>query len=110
VRHTPVTIAPAGQPLRLTAKVADPSGVKAVRLRYRSVNQYEDFKTLDRQPTGKPDEYAAVVPASDVGPRFDFMYLLEVVDKAGNGRIHPDLSREQPYVVMRLDRVQTTAR
>ena len=112
VRHAPLTIAPAGRPLRVTAEVADPSGVKAVRLRYRAVNQYEDFKTLDMQPTGRADEYAAVVPASDVGPRFDLMYFIEAVDGAGNGRIHPDLYREQPYVVVRLDRgrAQTTLR
>lgn len=84
--------------------------MKAVRFRYRSVSQYEDFKTVDMQATGRADECAAAVPASDVGPRFDLMYFIEAVDNAGNGRIRPDLYREQPYVVVRLDPVQTTAR
>jgi hypothetical protein len=50
------------------------------------------------------DEYEAVVPASDVTPRFDFMYFIEVMDNAGNGAIHPNLERDQPYIVVRLDR------
>jgi hypothetical protein len=105
VRHDPVASAPAERPLRVAAKVSDPaSGVKSVRLRYRSVNQYEDYKTLEMRPTGNGDEYAAVVPGPEVASGFDFMYFLEVVDNAGNGRIHPDLHREQPYVVVRLER------
>jgi hypothetical protein len=103
VRHTPVTSAPAEHPLRVSAEVTDPSGVKWVRLRYRRVNQHEDYKTLEMRPTGATNEYAAVVPVSDVISRFDFMYFLETMDTAGNGRIHPDLYTEQPYVVVRLE-------
>ncbi len=106
VRHTAVPRAPVGQPLRLLAHVADASGVKSVRVRYRGVNQYEDYKTLELQPTGTKDEYQAVVPGSELGPQFDFMYFIEAIDRAGNGRIHPDLHREQPYIVVRLEREQ----
>lgn len=104
VRHTPLTTAPAAQPLAIRAEVTDPSGVKWVRLRYRGVNQHLDYKTLAMAPTGRPNEYQATVPAEDVNPRWDFMYFLEVMDRRGNGRIHPDLYREQPYVVVRLQR------
>lgn len=104
VRHAPVTMAAAGQPLRVVAEVADPSGVKWVRLRYRSVTQYEDYKTLQMQPTASAGQFAATVPAAHVDPKFDFMYYIEVMDEAGNGRIHPSLYEEQPYIIVRLQR------
>jgi hypothetical protein len=104
VRHVPVTTAPAARPLHISAEVTDRSGIKWVRLRYRGVNQYEDYKTLEMRSTAASNQYEAVVPASDINPRFDFMYFLEVMDNAGNGAIYPDLRTEQPYVIVRLDR------
>ena len=102
--HRPVTSAPAEKPLVVTAAVRDPSGVKSVRLRYRSVNQYQDYRTLEMMPTGKNDEYQAVIPAEHVIPTWDLMYFIEVIDKRGNGKIYPDLEKETPYVVVRLRR------
>jgi hypothetical protein len=102
--HTPITSAPAGKPLTVAARVTDPSGVKWVHLKYRSVNQYEDFKTLPMLPTGEAGTYTATVPAEDIVSTWDFMYLIEAMDSAGNGRIFPDLEKEAPYVVVHLDR------
>jgi hypothetical protein len=31
------------------------------------------------------------------------MYYIEAIDNAGNGRIYPDLERETPHVVVRLE-------
>jgi hypothetical protein len=106
VAHEPIRTAPAGKPLTVTARVADPSGVKWVRLRYRSVSQREDYQTLPMQPTGEQDTYQAVVPGEQIVPQWDFMYLIEVMDNAGNGRIHPDLEKETPYIVVRLERAR----
>jgi dienelactone hydrolase len=100
----PVTSAPAEKPLTITAEARDPSGVKSVRLRYRSVNQYEDYRTLEMAPTGKKDQYQAVIPAEHVIPKWDLMYFIEVIDNRGNGKIYPDLEKETPYVVVRLQR------
>jgi hypothetical protein len=104
VVHRSVTTAPAGQPLTISAEVRDPSGVKWVRLRYRPVNQREDYATLPMSPTGTDDRYEAVVPAGQINPAFDFMYFLEVMDNRGNGAIRPDFRKETPYVVVRLAR------
>jgi len=104
VTHAPITSAPARKPLTITAEVRDSSGVKWVRLCYRSVTQYEDFQTLPMLPTGKKDEYQAVVPANHIDPKWDFMYLIEVLDNCGNGKIYPDLETETPYVVVRMER------
>jgi len=102
VIHRPVATAPAGKPLAITVQVSDPSGVKWVRLRYRSVNQHQDYRTLPMLPTGQQDRYQAVIPAEHVAPTWDLMYLIEVMDDQGNGAIHPDLNKETPYVVVRL--------
>ncbi len=104
VIHTPIISAPARKPLTITAEVRDSSGVKWVRLRYRSVTQYEDFQTLPMLPAGKKDEYQAVVSSKYLGPKWDFMYLIEVMDNCGNRKIYPDLETETPYVVVRLER------
>jgi len=104
VVHRPVTTAPASKPLTITAEVRDPSGVKWVRLRYRSVNQQQDYRTLPMLATGKKDEYQAVVPAQDIVPAWDLMYLIEVMDNQRNGGIYPDLNKETPYVVVGLVR------
>ncbi len=104
VVHEPVVTAPAEKPLVIAATVRDPAGVKWVRLRYRSVTQFEDYRTLAMTPTGKANEYRCVVPAEHVPARWDFMYLIEVMDRAGNGAIWPDLNDRTPYIVVRLKR------
>jgi hypothetical protein len=104
VVHRAVTTAPAGKPLTITAEVSDPSGVKWVRLRYRSVNQQQDYRTLPMVATGQGGQYQAVIPAEHVAPAWDLMYLIEVMDNRGNGAIYPDLNKETPYVVVRLTR------
>jgi hypothetical protein len=102
--HQPVTTASAGKPLTITAEVHDPTGVKWVRLRYRSVNQQKDYRTLPMQPTEEKDQYRAVIPAEEIPPTWDLMYFIEAMDKAGNGQTHPDLNRETPYIVVGLQR------
>ncbi len=104
VVHRPMTTASVGKPLTVTAEVRDPSGVKWVRLRYRSVNQHQDYHTLPMLSTGNADQYRAVIPAEHLTPTWDAMYFIEVMDQRGNGRIHPDLNKETPYVIVKLQR------
>jgi hypothetical protein len=44
------------------------------------------------------------IPAKDIDPKWDFMYFIEAMDNVGNGRIYPDMDKETPYVVIKLDR------
>ena len=104
IRHSAIQAAPAGMPLTVKVTAKDPSGVQWVRLRYRSVTQVEDYRTLEMLPSGRPDEYVAEVPGEHVDPGWDFMYLIEAMDAAGNGAIYPDLEAETPYIVVRLNR------
>jgi len=104
LRHEPVAIAVPGRPLRIVARVSDPSGVKWVRVLYRGLTQHEDFISQEMLPTGRASEYQAEIPGARIDPRFDFMYLFEVMDKAGNGKIYPDLEQETPYVIVPVQR------
>ncbi len=102
--HQPVTRAPAGKPLAIAAEVRAAQGIKWVRLRYRSVNQQQDYRMLPMLPTGQQNQFRAVIPAEEIVPKWDLMYFIEVMDNRGNGKIHPDFSREAPYIVVRLVR------
>src|SRR6185295_505137 len=62
LEHDRILHAPVGQALRVVARASDPSGVRSLRLRYRHVTQYEDYATLELQPTGRSDEFAATIP------------------------------------------------
>ncbi|MCX6924010.1 MAG: hypothetical protein NT154_12495, partial [Verrucomicrobia bacterium] len=104
VFHRPVASTPPGVPLVITAEARSPAGVKWVRLRYRSVNQQQDYRTLPMLPTGEKDQYQAMIPAADIVTTWDLMYFIEVVDKDGKGKIHPDLDHETPYIVVRVQR------
>jgi len=99
-----IAVAPVGQPLRIVARVTDPSGVRSVKLRYRHVTQYEDYPTLDMQPTGQPGEYAATIPGDFIIPRWDLMYFIEAIGDSGQGTMWPDFRREPPYVIVNLKR------
>ena len=81
VRHNAVTSAPVGKPLRIDARVDDASGVRGVRLRYRAVNQHQDFRSLPMLATGQPAEYRAEIPAAHIDPKFDLMYFQKGVSK-----------------------------
>lgn len=104
VQHERIRVARAGQPLRIVARVTDPAGVRTVRVHHRPVTQFEDYAVADLQPTGAPGEYAATLPGAAISAAWDFMYFLEVVDRAGNGALWPDLAQEAPYVIVQVTR------
>jgi hypothetical protein len=101
VTHAPVASAGAGRPITISAKVSDASGVSWARVLYRAVNQSQDYRVALMQP-GAQDTFTATIPAEEIDPKWDFMYLIEAMDTKGNGTIWPDLNRETPYVVVRL--------
>jgi hypothetical protein len=103
LRHTPVPVARPMQPLRIIAEVEDPSGIQWVRLRYRGLSQHQDFQVLPMLPTGTGNQFQATIPGENIDPKFDLMYLFEVMDNAGNGKIYPDLAKQTPYVVVKVD-------
>ena len=53
---------------------------------------------------GLADVYEATIPIQDINSRFDLMYLIEVMDNSGNGKIYPDMNIQSPYVIVKLIR------
>lgn len=104
VQHQAIKNAPVNQPIKINASIKAPSGIKWVKLRYRSVNQHLDYQTLPMKAEKGSDVYHVEIPASQIDPTFDFMYFIEMMDHDGQGRIYPDLKRETPYIVVELDR------
>ncbi|CAN0603603.1 unnamed protein product [Ectocarpus sp. 12 AP-2014] len=96
--------APLNKPLKIKVSVSDASGVKNVTLRYRHVNQFEDYKSLEMKKTDISDTYKATIPSQFFDGIYDVMYFVEVMDTKGNGKIYPDLEVEIPYVVVQLKR------
>lgn len=102
--HSPIRVVRPSQPLTITATVTDRSEIRFVRVLYRPVTQFEDFKSIEMKRTGTSNQFEAVIPASEINPMWDFMYLFETIDQYGNGKIYPDFEKETPYVTVRLDR------
>jgi hypothetical protein len=102
--HQQITSAPAGKPITVKVKISAQSNIKWVRLQYRAVNQRLDYQMLPMTETGEKGVYQATVPSDQINQKWDFMYLIEMMDTKGRGAIYPDLANETPYVVVKLDR------
>ena len=104
IQHEAVRSAPVNHDIKITTRIKAKNGIKWVRLRYRSVNQYLDYQTLPMETEEASDNYSVVVPASQIDPKFDFMYFIEVMDNDNHGIIYPYLEKETPYIVVVLER------
>ncbi len=93
-----------GQDYVVQATVKAPAGVKWIRLRYRHVNQKEDYQTVDMTLDAKSGLHGGNIPGAFINPRWDLMYFVEIVDGRGNGRIYPDLDVETPYIIISVKR------
>jgi len=100
----PVSMVVIGQPITLNVKVSANSGVKWVRLLYRNVNQEMEYQNMTMLPFGEKDNYQAIIPAGQYNPKWDIMYLIEVMDKNGKGMVYPDFNKETPYKILKLTR------
>ncbi|MBN2862786.1 MAG: hypothetical protein JXN62_06470 [Bacteroidales bacterium] len=104
IYHQPVVSAPRGKPVTISIKVTASVGVKWVHLLYRNVNQDIEYQTLSMESTDIKDIYQATVPAEQINPVWDFMYLIEIMDNNGKGIIYPDFNNETPYIITKLIR------
>ena len=100
----PAAPAVVGSPVSVTARVAASNGVQWVRLRYRHLNQQEDYETTEMQLQPGSGLYTGTIPAAFVDPKWNLQYFVEVVDRTGLGRQFPDLDVETPYVVLAVQR------
>ena len=104
VIHQPLAGIVAGKPVVISVKVQAQAGIKWVRLKYRSVNQEEEYKTLPMEATSEKGVYRVTVPADAVEATWDFMYFIEMMDNRQAGSIYPDLDVQTPYFVVKVNR------
>jgi hypothetical protein len=104
IHHDKILFAPAKRDLKITAKVTDPSGIKWVRLRYRHLTQFEDYKSLEMKLDSQSGLYSATIPGDFIIPKWNLMYFIEVMDNKNNGKIYPDLEQQTPYIIVELER------
>ena len=90
--------------MKINVKVINPSGIKWIKLSYRSVNQDMDYQTMMMNPTSQNDVFEALIPKEKIDPTWDFMYFIQIMDNDGRGIIYPDLNNEAPYIITRLIR------
>ena len=104
MEHQRTSFTPAAHPLTIVVRATSLSGIQSLRLRFRHVTQFEDYATLEMQPTGRPDEYTATIPGDFLETKWDVMYFIEAIDRVGSGSRWPDFTREPPDVLVRLQR------
>ncbi|SEK66231.1 hypothetical protein [Parapedobacter koreensis] len=100
ISHRAPDTAAVGLPITIQVRVHAPAGLKWVHLQYRAMNQYKDFEMLPMSATGEKDLFQAIIPADQVDPQYDLMYLIEMMDMNGKGFIYPDLNKETPYKII----------
>jgi hypothetical protein len=98
------SVAEPGHDLKITAVVESDAGLKWIRLRYRHLTQFEDYRSVDMTRDRGTGSYTARIPGSFIVPEWDVMYFVEALNKGGEGRIAPDLEQEMPYVIVPVAR------
>ena len=76
--------------------------VAGVRLRYRRVNQAEEWQMVEMERSGK--EFRAEIPASYTDSPFSLQYHFQIRTSSGDVRLHPGLEHPwhgQPYYFVR---------
>ena len=102
--HRPILTAPAEKALTVRARVSSPTRIKWVQVLYRSIDQTKDYQKLEMQAVDERGNYEAVIPADKIDARFDFMYLIQAMDRMRCGTMFPDFKKQTPYFVVRLER------
>jgi hypothetical protein len=96
----PVKPAARGADLAISIKRAGGPPIKAVRLRYRHLTQYEDYRTAEMTADPGTNVYHTSIPGAFITREWDLMYFVEVIGDNGIGTIAPDLDREAPYRIV----------
>ncbi len=102
IRHQPLPAAEPGRPITIRAKVSDPEGVAVVRLYFRPLADDRPYECIVLEKQGS--DYVGTIPGEIIVPEFEFIYFLEAVDEAGNGRFFPDWKTATPYYIVPVKR------
>lgn len=105
--HTPARRFQPGAPLEIELGIQSPRAaprVSLVRLRYRHVNQAEDYTAEEMQPSG--ERYRAAIPGSYTQSTYPLQYFFEIHGDGGAAWLLPGYNTNQPrqpyFVVQQL--------
>jgi hypothetical protein len=93
-----------GRDLVVTATADGAPKLQWIRLRYRHLTQFEDYRSAEMVWDAQLKKFAAAIPGDFIIPKWDVMYFVEAVDQNGHGRKVPDLDDEMPYVIVPVNR------
>ena len=99
--HVPQSSFRRGQPLAIVARVPQ-SSIFGVQLRYRHVNQGENWQSVEMQQTN--DGYRAVIAAEYTDSAFPLQYHFQIRTDENHVWLYPSLHpgwQGQPYFVVR---------
>lgn len=71
-------------------------------MQFRNVNQYLDYTMLPMKPAGTKNTYEVTIPADKIDPKWNLMYMIEMMDNKNRGFTFPDLNKQTPYIVTSL--------
>jgi len=93
--HNPPASFQRGQPLAIAVHTPKVAGV---RLRYRRVNQAEEWQTTEMGR--EREDFSATIPADYTNSPFPLQYYFQIRSDSGQARLHPGLEHRwhgQPY-------------
>jgi hypothetical protein len=99
-RHTPATTFTPGTAQTVELQVAS-TGISAVRLKYRHVNQGEYYQAIEMQARGSI--YRGAIPAEYTQSEYAIQYFFEIEAGPGHVACYPGLGPDltsQPYYVV----------
>jgi hypothetical protein len=99
-RHTPATTFAPGRAQTIELQVAS-TGIGAVRLKYRHVNQGEYYQAIEMQAQGSI--YRGAIPAKYTQSEYAIQYFFEIEAGPGHASCYPGLGPDltsQPYFVV----------
>jgi hypothetical protein len=102
--HEPLKCTKLNSDLNFEVRVESKHTLKWVRLRYRAVTQFEDYKIKYMKGTENKASYKCTIESNEINPIFNFIYFIEVMDENGNGYIYPDLEETTPYYFVDFER------
>ncbi len=104
VEHEPIISFSNKDALVIRAKVSDASAIKSVYVKFRGLNQHQDYGSVALIPKGN-GYYEAVIPESLLPKKWDLMYYFEACDNHGNITMFPDFEKRTPYFVARYQKL-----
>jgi hypothetical protein len=103
IDHTHLVVCDPGESLQVNAAVRDASAIAKVILYYRPTRQAMEYSAVTMYPVGN-GQYSGTIAGESITTEFDLIYYIEAVDEFGNGIFYPDPDKEDPQIIVKVQR------